>query len=106
MNGEAARRFWLHWLFCKVYFVSFGIPHYIFSRPVGVECFHELDGLFKLVSRCYVYEFAALELPEHAIHVTSTSSSWLSQFAWNLTAAHRMGLCWKSQLNVTGNISD
>jgi hypothetical protein len=62
-----------HSLFCKVHIVSFRIPHYIFSGPVCVECFHELHGLFKLVAVCYVFEFAVLKLLEHAIHSTSAS---------------------------------
>jgi hypothetical protein len=47
---------------------------------MGIECFHELHGLFKLVARCYVYEFAVLKLLEHAIHGTSTSLllGWLN----------------------------
>ena len=60
-------------LFCKVYIVSFRIPHHIFSGPVGAECFHELHGLFKLFAGCYVYEFAIHKLPEHAIHGACTS---------------------------------
>jgi hypothetical protein len=56
-----------------VYGVSFRIPHYIFSGPVGVECFHELHGLFKLVAGCYVYEFAVPKLFEDTIHGASTS---------------------------------
>lgn len=62
-----------HCLFCEVYVVSFRIPHYIFSGPVGIECFHELHNLFKLVPRRYVYEFAVFKLLEDAIHGTSST---------------------------------
>ncbi len=62
-----------HWLFRKVYVVSFRIPHYIFSGPVCVECFHELHSLFQLVTGCYVYEFAVFSSLEHGIHGISAS---------------------------------
>jgi hypothetical protein len=40
---------------------------------MGAECFHEFHSLLERVSGCYVYEFAVLKLPEHAIHGTRTS---------------------------------
>ena len=64
---------WADSLFCRVHIVSFRIPHYIFSGPVCAERFHELQGLFKLVAVCYVFEFAVLKLLEHTIHSTSAS---------------------------------
>ena len=57
-----------HWSFAKIYVVSFRIPHHVLSGPMSVERFHELHGLFKLVPKCYVEEFAVLKLLEHATH--------------------------------------
>ena len=41
--------------------------------PGGLECLHQLHGLFKLVAGRYVQEFAITKLNEHAIHGTGTS---------------------------------
>ena len=35
-------------------------------RPVGLECLHEMDGLFKIVAGCYVLEFTIVKLNEYA----------------------------------------
>jgi hypothetical protein len=61
-------------LFCRVYVITIRIPHYIFSGPGGPECIHELHGLFKIVARCHLQEFAIAKLNEQAIHGTGTST--------------------------------
>ena len=62
-----------HSLFWEVHVVSFRIPHYVFSGPVCIECFHEFHDLLKLVAGCYVYEFAVFKLLEQGIHGISAS---------------------------------
>jgi len=57
-----------------VHIVSFEISHGVSSGPLEVECFHNLHGLFKLLTDCYVNEFAVFGLFEYSIHRNTTPS--------------------------------